>query len=117
MEGVSLGCFSTHSKLRRLCYRTVNTKIFSQVMLIVIMISSIQLALESPLNDPESKMIKAIYWLDIIATSIFTVEAASKIVAFGFMSNGEHSYMQSPWNVFDFILILTSTIGLVGYSI
>lgn len=86
-------------------------------MLFIILISSVQLSLESPLNDPDSQLMTVIFWLDVLSTVIFTVEAVMKIIAFGFVSNGEDSYMQSTWNIFDFILIITTIIGLIGFSI
>jgi hypothetical protein len=92
MEGISLNYFSTSSNVRRLCYRIVNYPFFSKFMLTTILVTSIQLALESPLNHPKSSLMKTIFWIDIITTMIFAIEGIMKIIAFGFIKNGVDSY-------------------------
>ena len=48
---------------------------------------------------------------------MFTIEAAIRIIVYGFYQ-GEDSYLQNPWNQFDFILIsliwLTYLVFLTG---
>jgi len=43
--------------------------------------------------------------LDFITTGIFTIEAIIKILLFGFVFNGKHSYIRLPWNVLDFVVV------------
>jgi len=40
--------------------------------------------------------------------AIFTVEIISKIVAYGFLLNGEYSYMRELWNIMDFVILALS---------
>lgn len=35
-----------------------------------------------------------------------------KIIAFGFISNGEPSYLRNPWNLVDFIIIILSVVSI-----
>lgn len=43
--------------------------------------------------------------MDFITTGIFTIEAIIKILLFGFVFNGKHSYIRLPWNVLDFVVV------------
>jgi hypothetical protein len=44
--------------------------------------------MDGPLLDPQCSLSKAIAFLDIVTTFIFTIEALLKIVALGFLFNG-----------------------------
>lgn len=67
-------------------------------IILIIILSSITLALERPLEDPDSKILKILSYIDISTTSIFLIEAIIKILAFGFLFNGKNSYLLSTWN-------------------
>ena len=86
----------------------VKNKFFEYFILAMIVLSSVQLALENPLNNPEGKLVDILFVLDIILTIIFSLEAAFKIVAFGFVFNGKDSYIRNYWNIMDFIVVLFS---------
>ena len=45
-------------------------------------------------------------------TLIFFVELILKIIALGFIINGEKSYMLDGWNVLDFLIVLSSVLSL-----
>ena len=50
-------------------------------------------------------------------TSIFCLEAAMKIIAFGFILGHKHTYLRNCWNVMDFIIVIFSIVSLsVGNS-
>jgi hypothetical protein len=90
---------------------------FDYFILALILISSIALALENPLNDPKSDLVKFLTILDYITTSIFSLEVAIKIIALGFYFNGELSYMKNEWNVVDFVIAVCSIISLTSDNI
>jgi voltage-dependent calcium channel T type alpha-1G len=46
-------------------------------------------------------------------TTVFTLEALLKIIAFGFANCGSRSYIRSLWNQLDFIIVVISLISLV----
>ena len=98
MEGVSLMLFSVDSWIRRTLYRTIDNKVFDGVILLVITISTVQFAIDNPLNDPNSKIMKVNTIIDNCTTAVFTIEIVFKIVVFGFLFNGEHSYLRSYSN-------------------
>ena len=96
--GKSLGLFSPHNRFRDFCSRVCQHNAFDFCISLIIFLSSIQFILESPLSDPESTMMKVLQVLELIYTGIFVLEACIKIVAFGFIFNGENSYLKKPWN-------------------
>jgi hypothetical protein len=75
-------------------------------MLVAIIISTVQLSLDNPLNDPHSKLDKVLLSIEIIASFIFVFEALLKIIANGFIFNGSLSYIRNSWNALDFLIIL-----------
>ena len=82
-------------------------------MTIVITISLIVLALDSPTLNPDSKTKIALDIFDKVTMSVFTLEILGKIIAYGFIANGEHSFMKELWNIMDLIIIILSYICLV----
>jgi hypothetical protein len=44
-------------------------------------------------------------------TSIFCLEGALKIFAFGFLFNGKESYLRDTWNIVDFLIIIISVLS------
>ena len=53
----------------------------------LICLSSILLAIDNPLYDPNSKLVQVVAKIDIGFTCLFTLEAAIKIIAKGFLYN------------------------------
>jgi hypothetical protein len=50
--------------------------------------------------------------IDLIITVLFMVEAAMKIIVYGFIINGNDSYLNSIGNILDFSVIIFSAISL-----
>lgn len=82
-------------------------------ILFLIAISSILLALDNPLNDPNSFLASFLEYSDFILTSFFLAESLLKIIAFGFLFNGEISYLRNGWNAIDFTVVIISIASLV----
>ena len=104
--------FGIYSKFRQFMHDIVTNKYFEYFINIVIIISSIELALENPLNDPNGKMQTILFYIDLATTIIFSLEAILKIIAFGFTLNGKTSYLRNLWNMLDFIIVILSIISL-----
>ena len=66
---------------------------FDYFILTLIMFSTFMLILESPLMDPESKKAEVLYWIDVVVTGFFTLELILKVIVYGYIMNGEDSYM------------------------
>ena len=63
-------------------------KYFENSMIVIILISSILLATEKPLDDPKSTKIKVLNIVDDVFSAIFIVECACKIIVHGLLFNG-----------------------------
>jgi len=68
--------------------KIVESKVFAYFILLTIIVSSIQLALDSPLIDPESEFKSVLFYLDLITTLIFCLEGILKMIAYGLLRNG-----------------------------
>jgi voltage-dependent calcium channel L type alpha-1D len=113
MEGTSLGLFSINSKIRQVCYKLCyNNNYFEITIAICILISSIQLAIENPLLDPKGTLAIVLWYVDILTTMAFTLECIFKIIAFGYLANGEDSYLRDGWNIMDFSIVIMSMVSL-----
>ena len=51
--------------------------------------------------------------LDKITTFAFIFECVFKIITFGYACNGKNSYMNSSWNIMDFIIVFFSIFDLL----
>eukprot|EP00198_Chlamydomonas_reinhardtii_P003576 XP_001692912.1 voltage-gated Ca2+ channel, alpha subunit [Chlamydomonas reinhardtii] len=92
----------------------INHRWFDNVMLVVILASSATLAIDTPRLDKSSPLGHAVAILDIIFTSIFTLEMCIKLVAKGVVLH-PHAYLRNGWDVLDGFIVLTSLLS-VGIS-
>jgi hypothetical protein len=102
----ALYIFEFDGIIRRFLRSMLINEFFEQVMLFIIIISTIQLAIDSPLSDPNSKFQQVLLRIDYTLTGIFTFEAFFKIIANGFLLCGSTSYIRSPWNILDLLVVI-----------
>jgi hypothetical protein len=86
----------------------VSHKYFDPFIMTLIFTSTILMAVDSPLNDPNSTLSHALNIVDIVITSFFVLESVSKIITYGFILNGPDSYLRVSWNIMDFIIVIFS---------
>ena len=60
LQGNALFCLKPQNALRVMCYKLVESKWFKNTILVLIIISTITLALETPLDDPEGDKIRVL---------------------------------------------------------
>lgn len=82
------------NKFRVFCSKITLWKYFDSVSLAVILISTINLAIYNPLNDPDSKLSIANYYIDVVIVALFLLEAFLLIIVNGFVINGKNSYLK-----------------------
>ena len=99
-----------------MCYKLVESKWFQNIILILIIISTVTLALETPLDDPKGDKIRILGYIDFFMTVAFTFEAVVKIIAAGFLFCGSPSYIRDPWNILDFLIVLAALLGAIAGS-
>ncbi|KAJ1445504.1 Ion transport protein-domain-containing protein [Pelagophyceae sp. CCMP2097] len=107
-SGASLGLFSADSAVRRACVALVIHPAFDATVGLLIVVSSILLAAESP---DQNESTAAFAHADIALTLCFNVEFIVKSVASGFFV-----YLSSGWNTLDFAIVMVSnaSIALAG---
>jgi hypothetical protein len=88
ISGKSLFCLGPHNKFRFECYKMVNHPWFDRIILTFIVISTIMLAIDTPLSDPESNTIVFLKYSDYVMTTVFVLEMCVKIIALGFVGCG-----------------------------
>lgn len=102
----SLNYFKFNGMLRSTIRKIIETEKFEWIMLVVICISTVQLAVDNPLDNPDSGFKTALATMDYIISLIFTMEAILKIISTGFLMNGSLSYIRNSWNRLDFLIIM-----------
>jgi len=80
----------------------------------LIIISTVTLALETPLDDPEGKKLEILKYIDLFMTAAFTFEMLVKIIAWGFAFAGKDSYIREPWNILDFLIVVSALFGVIA---
>ena len=92
--------------------KLVRSHAFDNFILLLIAIQSVLLAMDNPLNDPKSTLVKILTYSDIVLSSIFAFEALLKIIAYGLIFNRSGSYLKNGWNFIDFLVVIISIISL-----
>lgn len=114
LEGCSLNCFSQENPFRVICHAITSHKRFDNLILVLIVVSTVALAFENPLSDPNSMMLKILKQLDFYFTLIFIVECLLKIFTRGLLFNGSQSYLKNFWNVMDFIIVISAVLDILA---
>lgn len=105
---------SRHFKaIRGGCWKLVEHRHFDPVVTFLIITSSISLALDDPLSDPQSTLPKILKAIDLFFTFAFSVECSLKILAQGLVLE-KNSYLRDPWNHIDFCVVLVSIFNLAN---
>lgn len=77
------------------------SKIFEDTVLFCIITSTLGLAIDNPLYNPDLMIVKIMFRIDIVFTLIFFMEAAIKIISKGLVHNNlkiVEPYYKSAWN-------------------
>ena len=108
--------------LKKLCPSGIRpNKAFDNFVMFLIITSSVMLAIDTPLLDPDSRYAKNIRIIDMILTILFTAEAIIKIIARGFLYNNLDNvnlkaYLNDPWNILDFFVVCASLLDMLSPS-
>ena len=110
----SLGLFSLASQTRQwLIKNCTSGSFFDSFILVLILLNSLMMAFRDyrfvdanyePVSDNSVRNYVA-EKAEILFTIAFILECLTKILAFGFIE-GEKAYLKSPWNVFDFVIVV-----------
>jgi hypothetical protein len=108
----TLFCFDNHHPLRRLCLAVALHPAFENLVLLVILLSSITLAIDSPLLDPDGTLAYILAVCDVLWTAFFTAELVVKVIANGLVFTN-NAYLRSGWNCLDMGVVAVSIFTLL----
>uniref|UniRef100_A0A7N8X717 Voltage-dependent L-type calcium channel subunit alpha n=1 Tax=Mastacembelus armatus TaxID=205130 RepID=A0A7N8X717_9TELE len=105
-EGISSISF------RVFCHKLINHQIFTNLILVFIMLSSVSLAAEDPIRNFSARNI-ILGYADYVFTSMFTFEILIKMTAFGaFLHKG--AFCRNYFNLLDLLVV---GVSLVSFGI
>ncbi|XP_077809397.1 voltage-dependent L-type calcium channel subunit alpha-1C isoform X7 [Macaca mulatta] len=108
-EASAFFVFSSNNRFRLQCHRIVNDTIFTNLILFFILLSSISLAAEDPVQHTSFRN-HILFYFDIVFTTIFTIEIALKMTAYGaFLHKG--SFCRNYFNILDLLVVSVSLIS------
>ncbi|XP_078232450.1 voltage-dependent L-type calcium channel subunit alpha-1C isoform X2 [Pogona vitticeps] len=108
-EASAFFIFSPSNRFRVHCHRIVNDNIFTNLILFFILLSSISLAAEDPVQHYSVRN-QILFYFDIFFTVIFTIEIALKMTAYGaFLHKG--SFCRNYFNILDLLVVSVSLIS------
>ncbi|XP_072537833.1 calcium channel, voltage-dependent, L type, alpha 1S subunit, b isoform X2 [Salminus brasiliensis] len=109
-EASSFFIFGPQNKFRKLCHRAINATPFTNFILLLILLSSISLAAEDPI-DPKSFRNQILAYADIVFTTVFTIEIVLKMTVYGaFLHTG--SFCRNAFNILDLIVVAVSLLSM-----
>ncbi len=112
MKGSAFFCFKPENKCRRFIATIEKGKPFNNIILLLICISTINLAVETPLDRPGATKLKVLQYIDYFMTFMFTSEMLIKWFTYGFAFTGKCAYIKQGWNCLDFLIVMSALFGL-----
>ena len=105
----SLYLFHYNNIIRKICYKITNHYLFENIVLSIIILSSIKLAYDTYLynvSDNDTRVIVSRNF-DAFFTFFFLFEALVKWISIGFVQD-KGSYLRESWNWLDFFIVIVS---------
>ncbi|XP_042347274.1 voltage-dependent L-type calcium channel subunit alpha-1D [Plectropomus leopardus] len=110
--GSAFFVFSSTNPFRVFCHKLINHQIFTNLILVFIMLSSVSLAAEDPIRNFSARNI-ILGYADYVFTSMFTFEILIKMTAFGaFLHKG--AFCRNYFNLLDLLVV---GVSLVSFGI
>nr|CAB3227402.1 voltage-dependent L-type calcium channel subunit alpha-1D-like [Phallusia mammillata] len=113
-QATSFFIFTPTNPFRVWCYDISSNNIFNHGIFICIMLSSVALACENPINS-QSALNEVLKYFDYVFTGIFAVEILLKMVANGVILH-KGSFCRSSFNLLDLLVVAVSLISMIGHS-
>lgn len=111
LTGRSLLIFSLSNPIRKMATKIITHPQFDNISFLLVAISTVALAIDNPLNPPESTFVYILSWLDTVLTGLFVFEVTVKIIALGFLMD-KNAYLRNSWNVMDFVITILAAFSL-----
>ncbi|RHY76780.1 hypothetical protein DYB30_013720, partial [Aphanomyces astaci] len=105
--GRSLFLFAETNPLRRLCTALLQRREYTWAMSVIIFISCVDTALDSPLLDPNSSLGTLLDQVNLLFAVLFSVEMAINVVSRGLFI-GRDAFVKDWWRVLDGFIVTVS---------
>lgn len=115
IQGYSLFLFGPQNCIRKFFVQVANSNKFEGFIILLILISSIMLVIDDPMDDPNSQLNSILNVTDVIMSCLFLMESLIKIMALGFLFNGPNSFLRSIANILDAIIVSVSMIDVFNF--
>lgn len=116
---MSIYMFSKDSAFRTFCYKLWKHKLWENIVMALILLSSAKLASDTFNKQIESEFaLKFLDGVDQFFNYAFILEMSVKVIAMGLiMDNG--SYLEDSWNQLDFFIVMSSIadMSLTGFDL
>lgn len=89
----------------------MNLRHFDNFMLVIILLSSITIAIENPVND-DAKLNRVLKYFDYVFTGIFALEVLIKVVDMGIILH-KGAYFRDWWNIIDALVVSFNIASLI----
>ncbi|KAK9890112.1 hypothetical protein WA026_008922 [Henosepilachna vigintioctopunctata] len=110
-KGSALFIFSHTNRFRIFCHWFCNHPVFSNMILICILVSSAMLALEEPVKTENDFSGEFLQTCDFVFTGIFTVELLLKAISYGCVLH-DGAFFRSAFNVLDLVVVVVSIMSI-----
>ena len=109
-QGRAFGRWDVEHRVRRRFIDLVEYPWFDRVVLLLIIVNSVTMAAQNPLDDETPDWATACEW---VFTVMFSVEAACKICAEGLVFDSPDAYLTDTWNWIDLLTVIVSWVSLL----
>lgn len=119
MKDSSFFIFHKDSSFRVFISKIISSAIWETTITFLIIVNSVILAIDDPLDDPQSSRSMILYYLDLVCTSCFIIEMMFKIISMGFLFNSVDNtiaYFRNISNILDFCIVVISISAIVSQS-
>uniref|UniRef100_A0A182YN23 Voltage-dependent L-type calcium channel subunit alpha n=1 Tax=Anopheles stephensi TaxID=30069 RepID=A0A182YN23_ANOST len=99
---------------RQFCHWLCNHTVFGNIILLCIMLSSVMLAAEDPLNA-NSERNQILNQFDFFFTAVFAIELILKVIAYGFILH-KGAFCRSAFNLLDLLVVSVSLVSMLFSS-
>jgi voltage-dependent calcium channel L type alpha-1D len=103
----SLFILALDNPIRKVAMKMLRHPQFDNLSLALIIVSTVELAIDNPLSPPDSVFSAVLSWFDTVLTVLFMAEMVIKIVAYGFILH-KGAYLRNSWNVMDFAITMVA---------
>lgn len=107
--------FSMDHKLRMRITTIIETTYVRYFSLLIVLVTSIRIALVNPLLDPTSDLSYYLKIIYILTTIYYSVLIILNIIAYGFFIGKDSFIYKTPYNIINFIITIVELIAISTY--